>query len=337
VIRDGGDGLPLPYDRTLSFEDRSSALVTLDDPATIRVYAKNKFHVGELQGTRLWVGDYFAQRKFSAYASAAGGISRLGVLRLDVDNLGQAFTRGFMAQGSGTYNTISRTAAFSRMLSMFFRQHINYLLEKPKFRPITGGVDRPRRASIIYSGGDDLFVVGAWDDVVELAIEVRDRFTDYVQGKLTVSAGIGMFPNKYPVSVMARETGDLESAAKALPTKDALALFDTDLVFDWDTLRDEIIEVKYRRIADFFAGNQERGAAFIYRLLGLLSDWDDPMSLVHWVYLLSRLRDVSDDGPAFKVFSDQLHRWFSTERDKKQLRVALYLYMYANRDEKKGK
>jgi CRISPR-associated protein Csm1 len=337
VIRDGGSGLPLPFGHVLALKDAAGAAAALQDGSAIRVYAKNKFHTGEAQGTRLWIGDYFKEREFSRYATNAGGIDRLGVLRLDVDNLGQAFTQGFGKQGGGAYNTISRTAAFSRMLSMFFRQHINHLLEHPKQRPITGGRERPRNITIIYSGGDDLFVVGSWDDVVEFAVELRDRFAEYTQGKLTVSAGIGMFPDKYPISAMAAETGALEAAAKSWRAeKDAVALFDTDLTFGWEELRDDVIGVKYAHVADYFKDNPERGKAFIYRMLTLIDEREDRISHARWVYLLTRMRDLTDDSARFQGFANQLHQWFQSTSDAKQLRLALYLYVYATREKENG-
>ena len=45
--------------------------------------------------TRLWIGDYCYGRSFGELAGAAKGIKRLGVIRADVDNLGQAFVKGF--------------------------------------------------------------------------------------------------------------------------------------------------------------------------------------------------------------------------------------------------
>ncbi len=339
IVHDGGNGLPLPFGRTLAFGSATDAARALDGGA-VRVYAKNQPAVGEARGTRLWVGDYFKERELSKYATGAGGIARLGVLRLDVDNLGQAFTQGFAVQKSGVYNTISRTAAFSRMISVFFRQHINHLLESPTFRPITGGAERPRNITVVYSGGDDLFVVGAWDDVLEFSIEIRARFADYTQGKLTVSAGIGMFPDKYPIATMAAETGDLEAAAKSWrQEKDAVCIFATDTVFGWEELREQVIEIKYQHISTYFEGNEERGKAFIYRLLTLLGERDDPISHARWVYLLTRMRDLVDtqaSGEQFHQFASQLHRWFQTDTDAKQLRVALYLYVYATREKGDG-
>lgn len=335
LISDGATkGLPLPFGATLTFCSRADADKALQQPQTRRRYAKNKFFAGECLGTGLWVGDYVAQMEFGDYVKRASGIARLGVLRLDVDNLGQAFTHGFMEQGNGKFNTISRTAAFSRMLSLFFRQHINYVLARPKLRPITGDDPaRPREATIIYSGGDDVFVVGAWDDVIEFGIELRERFHEFTQGKLTVSAGIGMFPDKYPISVMAREVGDLEDAAKSLPGKNGVALFDREFTFGWDELLSKVIEEKYRHIADYFSGNEERGMAFIYKLLELLAERDDRITKARWVYFLTRMRNPTGDTAPFQQFANRLHQWFQDPTDAKQLKTALHLYIYRTRKE----
>ena len=80
--------------------------------------------------TKLWVGDYKKGNTFEDLAYVSCGIKRLGILRADVDNLGQAFVKGFESKKHGNqYVTISRTATFSRKLSIFFKRHINTLLE----------------------------------------------------------------------------------------------------------------------------------------------------------------------------------------------------------------
>ena len=52
-------------------------------------------------------------------------LKRIGVLRADVDNLGQTFVAGF----AGKYATLSRTAALSRQLSIFFKYYIRSILK----------------------------------------------------------------------------------------------------------------------------------------------------------------------------------------------------------------
>ena len=42
----------------------------------------------------------------------------------------------------------------------------------------------------IYSGGDDLFLIGAWDDIIEASVYINDKFKKFTLGKLTMSAGV---------------------------------------------------------------------------------------------------------------------------------------------------
>src|SRR5699024_10959701 len=122
------------------------------------------------------------------------GIPRLGVFRADIDNLGQAFVSGF----DGKYQTLSRSATFSRKLSIFFKLYINHILKNGKYS--MDGKAGERSAAIIYSGGDDLFVVGAWKDVLEFAVDLYQTFRKFSQGTLTLSGGYGLFQPKYPIS-----------------------------------------------------------------------------------------------------------------------------------------
>ena len=105
------------------------------------------------------MGDYTAEtngRGVASYAEYATtlekgrGIKRLGVLRADVDDLGAAFASGIPAEKV----SISRTATLSRALSYFFKHKINEILDSGKYR-----------LQIIYSGGDDLFIVGNWSSL----------------------------------------------------------------------------------------------------------------------------------------------------------------------------
>ena len=76
--------------------------------------------------------------------------------------------------------------------------------------------------------GDDVFVVGAWDDVLEMSVDLYRAFKCFNGGKLTFSAGIGFFEAKTPISFMAEETGKLESFAKNNPDKNSISLFGFD-------------------------------------------------------------------------------------------------------------
>lgn len=92
-------------------------------------------------------------------------------MRADVDNLGQTFVAGF----AGKYATLSRTAALSRQLSIFFKYYIRSILKNGEYHIDGEKKLTERNATIVYSGGDDVFIVGAWNEVIELSIDLQEN------------------------------------------------------------------------------------------------------------------------------------------------------------------
>lgn len=152
---------------------------------------------------------------FDDLAKQSTGITRVGILRMDVDNLGQIF-------GNGIPNaTISRIATVSSMLQLFFEGWVHRAAEV-----------HPNKIYAIYSGGDDLFFVGAWDAIVELAWKIRKDFREFTGNEqVTLSAGIAVEEAKFPLYQAARNAGNALEAAKALPRKNAISLLGKPL--DW--------------------------------------------------------------------------------------------------------
>lgn len=181
--------LPTP-DGTVgvTFMDEKTARSRLNGgEAVTRIYSKNKAYTGLQYSTRIYVGDYAFSNSIEALAQEANGVKRIGVCRMDVDNLGQAFVAGFerpekaTAQEREHFVTISRTAAFSRQMSLFFKCYINDILSG-RFE------SKPALAvTVVYSGGDDVFLLGAWNDVVEAALRIRQAFTAFSCGALTIA------------------------------------------------------------------------------------------------------------------------------------------------------
>lgn len=62
--------------------------------------------------------------------------------------------------------TLSRTAALSRQLSLFFKRYMRQILTEGS----------PLQVSVVYSGGDDVFLLGAWNHVIEAALRIRNSF-----------------------------------------------------------------------------------------------------------------------------------------------------------------
>ena len=115
-------------------------------------------------------------KTFSGIAESAEGSKHLGILKADVDNLGFVFMEGFSRRYS-----VSRVSTLSRMLDLFFSGYVNALLEK-EFPDVYS----------VFSGGDDLFLVGPWDKMPELALRINKDFRAYAAGNpcFTISAAV---------------------------------------------------------------------------------------------------------------------------------------------------
>ena len=342
--------------------------------AVKRVYVKNEIKTNIKQAIRLRAGDYAYSTAtghvadFRELAQGSDGIERLGVLRADVDFLGAAFVAGFADSGQGKepyeYASLSRYAALSRQLSVFFKSHINALCAGVK-EPVSlfGRQRDKRRAAIVYSGGDDMFLVGAWDQLLELALELRRAFNEYTGGKLTFSAGLALFDEKYPVSQMARLTGELESAAKNFrPEKDSIALFGLDSscldegpqaaakhVYPWSVFQKEVCGEKLAFLQSklSFGGESDParinvGKGQLYKWLLLLDTEDDgKFNLARFAYSLARM-DPGQNQPqqrreAYQQIKQKLFQWGSDPLARRQLVTAIHLMIYHKRDQQNGK
>lgn len=165
-------------------------------------------------------------------AAIAKGIKRVASLRMDVDRLGQIF-----AKGLGDKQTLPRLAALSRQMSYFFKVYLNSLAKNRQENlsenaKQLSGDPRPNLL-FIYAGGDDLFVSGAWNEVVEFAFDVYQAFRAYTgyNPDITLSGGISIDSAKFPLYQAANASGKAEEAAKE-NGRDSLGLFAQ--VFKWD-------------------------------------------------------------------------------------------------------
>jgi CRISPR-associated protein Csm1 len=172
------------------------------------------------------------------FATNAQGINRVGYLRMDVDRLGQIF-----AHGLDDHNySLPKVASLSRQMSYFFKVYLNSLAgdrknnfldlkEKHKFQSLTES-DRPN-LMFIYAGGDDLFISGAWNEIVEFAFDIYQSFQAYTGNHphITISGGISIDDAKFPLYQSADSSGDAEKKAKT-NNRDSLGLFGQ--AFKWE-------------------------------------------------------------------------------------------------------
>ena len=142
-------------------------------------------------------------KEFGLMQQQAQGVKRLGVLRMDVDDLGDIFLWGMREAG-----TLSRVAALSFSLSLFFEGWVG-----ERCRQVNQ--QGPDKVYAIYSGGDDLFIVGAWDVLPGLAATIRRDLQRFAAGNpaLHISGGLTLHGGKYPLYQAAVDAeGALEAA-----------------------------------------------------------------------------------------------------------------------------
>lgn len=171
--------------------------------------------------------------------------TRLGVLRMDVDNLGKLFTTGFREWDEDSQTEVARNASFSAyacfsgLLDLFFSGYINTIRESEKYK---------NTVNIIYSGGDDLFAVGRWDSIIEFAGDVKEEFRNFTgRNDISLSAGIELVTPKFPISKAAENAGRAEARAKMHTdlnnkTKNSLCILDTPV--NWDSEWPMVVDIR---------------------------------------------------------------------------------------------
>lgn len=152
-------------------------------------------------------GNEFNEKTFDEMCEN-NDFSRMGVLRMDVDDLGKAFREGIAPDRA----TISRFSTLSRSIDFFFSGYLNTIWRETD----------SDRSFIIYCGGDDVFVVGSWDVMIRFAKGIRDDFMEYVCGNpaFTLSGGIAIVHPKFPIMKGAEESALEEERAKNHNCKD---------------------------------------------------------------------------------------------------------------------
>jgi CRISPR-associated protein Csm1 len=163
--------------------------------------------------------------------SKGNNFDRLGILRMDVDGLGKIFSDDIGANPS-----FARYAAVSRSLDWFFKGWLNEVQKQWS-----------QTTLIVYSGGDDLFILGKWNDVLEMALKIHEDFKDWSGGNLTISGGLAVLPAKFPVMQGAKLAEQAEKAAKEYTLngkkeKNAFCLFGRAI--HWEREMVEVVRLK---------------------------------------------------------------------------------------------
>ena len=292
------------------------------------------------------------------------GVKRLGVLMADIDAIGMVLKAGFYRKDLPNplqYLTFTRQAAMSGRLAFFFKVILNKIFRgdvqaaSGKGQPLFRLFNRPkqfwRNLHVIYSGGDNIFLLGAWDDVVEAAVDIYHAFAAYTNNKLAFSAGIGMFTPDYPMEQMFIQAELLKKAAKNVPGTGKIALFGQGAdyvtgpggglahVYDWEVFEKAVCGEKLRFLTEKLSfgaaavpGRLKADRTVLYKLHSVLAEPGGRFNLAAFAYAVALLKPKQDDADADAVyaeFSRVLYNWCLEPQGRRQLLTALELLIYS--------
>lgn len=246
---------------------------------------------------------------FNEMSQLSSGTPRLAYLKADVDNLGKMIARGLPEKE----RTISRIHTISTQLQFFFAGYINRICreflvysnlceacmtQKPVKRtiflqtaegegttPITYyelakpcDSCRERYAIpkfyITYSGGDDLLIIGPWDDTIRLAERISEEFLRFTceNPAITLSAGVAIVSSRLPVARAVSIAEEHLEKAKSMEGKNRVAVFDECI--PWREGTGEIGLARLISISDQLIASVEKQQISKSMVYSLLTLWE---------------------------------------------------------------
>lgn len=179
--------------------------------------------------------------------------NKLAMFKADVDFLGLVFGCSL-----GDNWSLLRYAELSSRMHAFFSYGLRTFIEK----------EYPN-IYIVFSGGDDVCVIGQWYNLIEFVNKFHKKFEEFTNENpsLTISGGISLFSCSTPISFVVENAEEcLERSKNRKGTddkkiyKNAVTLFDRTI--EWDKLDEQI---KFSET--LYDLTQKGKAGFIYGLI----------------------------------------------------------------------
>lgn len=262
---------------------------------------------------------------FEHLAMISRGANKLGVLKMDVDNLGRIFSQGFKKSKEVDNTSISRISTLSSQLDMFFSGFINNIASSFKVYSKIEGIDGDKfdeieleiqdnvgdkesmtvyklkygklltdseekilskyeipTIYIDYSGGDDLLVIGPYDDIISFAEKLQCNFKKWTcdNDSINLSAGINIISPKFPIGKAVFTAEDYLDAAKSCG-RDKITVFGE--VVNWnkfETIAGFRDLFEFGKVLEKYCFNGDISKGFVYSLLHLWQSKHDSKGVI---------------------------------------------------------
>ncbi len=192
-------------------------------------------------------GNVISFKHLALFAGIRTGTPKIAVLKMDVDNLGLFFS------GLGGFNNVRQA---SECLEYFFSEHLFDLLDKNMEQkpdkeglPVQLNLFR-NNVYVVFSGGDDCFILGAWDAVMEFTMLTRQDLRRFIKKEnldsdkeITMSASIQLYNPAYPTYKFADEAEENLHEAKYSEKNKKDKIFIFGQVFSWEEF-EQVLRIK---------------------------------------------------------------------------------------------
>lgn len=163
---------------------------------------------------------------FEEIADLSDGNKKLAMFKADVDNLGLIF-----ASSLGVRWSLSRYASLSSQIQFFFSAYLrDFIVKNPAC---------VQTMYVVYSGGDDVCIVGPWNVICSFANEFHTKFSEFTSCNpdVTLSAGIALADAHLPIGDIAKMAEDALDCSKQRSdhgtiTKNSITVFDRTLTWE---------------------------------------------------------------------------------------------------------
>ncbi len=274
---------------------------------------------------------------FDEISDLGSGASVLAVLKADVDNLGLVFACGLSKKDKNqnvieSKMTFSKINMISRNIHNFFSYYLSHLMERENLNVHT-----------VFAGGDDLFIVGKYNDIVKLSILLNqefNRFTGY-NSEISISAGIELFKGS-SIWYVAEKAEERLNKAKNYRKDNIQDIYKGNIDVLYSTNKYEDFIMYFNEFNSLIAQtNNVVSKGFYYKLMDFCdmeSDYQKNPAQINNLMWRSRLYNYIVSLKLESDINDQLLKYLtagiSMYPDLIKTLIALKLYDLRNKDNK---
>jgi len=269
---------------------------------------------------------------FEEIADKAKGNKKLALFKADIDNLGLIFTSSWGEEKDNRIS-FSRYAQLSRHLHSFFSGFIaGFISDHSEYR---------KKIYTVFSGGDDLCILGAWDAIMDFAVDFRNKLSEFTNNNpsITLSGSIALVDSHLPVRTAADMAENaLKHEAKERKDKDGRTIKNGISVFGVTVSWEEYEEsLKDAEIIVQFMDDKQVSSAVVYKMIDFANraqrfrngNMRDKLWMSNYRYIVAR-----NIKPEHKKAIEFFHKFSVSPDAMEKSRIAVSYALYANR---KGK